>query len=84
MLIISVLQPLSAQNRMTLEQCQQQARENYPMIKQYDLLSTSEQYTLANISKIYLPQFSVNGQATYQSDVTKLPVDFTALGLPIV
>ena len=83
MLIISVLQPLSAQNRITLEQCQQQARENYPMIKQYDLLSASEQYTLANLAKIYLPQFSLNAQATYQSEVTKLPFDLAALGLPI-
>lgn len=82
-LVFLVVLPLSAQNKITLEQCQQQARENYPMIKQYDLLSKSEEYTLANISKTYLPQFSINGQASYQSEVTELPVDFATLGLPL-
>lgn len=75
--------PLFAQDIITLSECQEKARENYPLIKQYDLISKSEQYTLNNISKTYLPQFSVNGQITYQSEVTKLPIDFSTLGLPI-
>ncbi|MFT3994133.1 MAG: TolC family protein [Dysgonomonas sp.] len=83
MLIFSALQTLSAQNRMTIEECQEKARTNYPLISQYDLISKSTEYTLSNISKSYLPQFSLNGQATYQSEVTKLPIDFSSLGLPI-
>lgn len=83
MLIFSALQTLSAQNRMTIEECQEKARTNYPLINQYDLISKSTEYTLSNISKSYLPQFSLNGQATYQSEVTKLPIDFSSLGLPI-
>lgn len=83
MLIFSALQTLSAQNRMTIEECQEKARTNYPLINQYDLISKLTEYTLSNISKSYLPQFSLNGQATYQSEVTKLPIDFSSLGLPI-
>ena len=74
---------VSSQEKLTLQECQARAIENYPLIKQYDLISKTERYTLSNISKTYLPQFSLNGQATYQSDVTKIPVDFAALNLPI-
>jgi outer membrane protein TolC len=63
---------LSAHGQLTLEDCQQKAHDNYPLIKQYDLITAAENYTLDNISKIYLPQVALNGQATYQSDVTRL------------
>ncbi|MFV0537875.1 MAG: TolC family protein [Dysgonomonas sp.] len=67
---------------LTLEDCQQKAAENYPLIRQYGLISLAEQYSLENISKNYLPQFSLNGQATYQSDVTKIPIDLSSLPIP--
>lgn len=35
-------------------------------------MEKSKEYSLSNVSKGYLPQFSVNAQATYQSDVTSL------------
>lgn len=67
---------------LTLEECQQKATNNYPLIRQYGLISLAEQYSLENISKNYLPQFSLNGQATYQSDVTKIPIDLSSLPIP--
>lgn len=70
---------VNAQTRLTLQECQQKAVDNYPLIKQYGLISLSEQYSLENISKSYLPQFALNGQATYQSDVTKIPLDLSSL-----
>ena len=69
--------------QLTLEACHEKAKANYPLINQYDLIEKSKQYSLENIAKNYLPQVSLNGQATYQSDVTKIPIDFAALGLPI-
>lgn len=74
---------LFAQEKITLDQCQQLAQENYPLIKQYDLIDKSANFTVANIGKSYLPQVSLNGQATYQSAVTTVPIDFAALNLPI-
>lgn len=59
-------------NSITLDECQTKAEKNYPLIHQYKLLDIAENYTLDNISKIYLPQASINAQASYQSDVTKL------------
>ncbi|MDR3272446.1 MAG: TolC family protein [Flavobacteriaceae bacterium] len=61
-----------SQNKITLEECYEKARENYPAIKQYDLITKAENYTLDNLSKIFLPQISFNAQASYQTDVTKL------------
>ena len=58
---------------LTLENCQQKAREHYPQVKQFGLLEKSEIYSLANAGKAYLPRLSVSALATYQSDITSLP-----------
>lgn len=72
-MILAASKPLSAQlSSITLEECWQKAHDNYPLIRQYDLITLAENYTLDNISKIYLPQISLNGQASYQTDVTQL------------
>ena len=54
----------------TLEECQLAAEKNYPMIKQYNLISQTTQLTVKNIQKGWLPQIAIVAQATYQSDVT--------------
>jgi len=57
-----------AQTRViTLEHCYELARQNYPLIKKHDLISRSSNYSIENAGKLYLPQFSLSGQATYQS-----------------
>ena len=57
----------------TLEECQQAAEKNYPLIQQYGLVEKTTQLTVANIQKGWLPQVSITAQATYQSDVTAWP-----------
>lgn len=52
---------------LSIEDCYELARKNYPLIKKQELIAKSAQYTLENASKLHLPQLSVNGQATYQS-----------------
>ena len=61
-----------AQETITLEDCYRLARENYPTVKKLDLVAKTEAYTLANANRAYLPQVSILGQATYQSEVTDL------------
>ncbi len=68
-----VLPFLQAQD-LILDSCQQWARQNYPLIKQYDLINKSEKYNLNNASKKYLPQLSLSARATYQSDVTSIEI----------
>ena len=57
----------------TLEECQQAAERNYPLIKQYGLIEKTTQLTVANVQKGWLPQVSASAQATYQSDVMSWP-----------
>ena len=63
----------------TLEECQQAAERNYPLIRQYDLIEKTTELTLANIQKGWLPQVSASAQATYQSDVVSFPDQMHAL-----
>ena len=71
---ILMLSPILVQAQtVTLDECQQLAQENYPLIKQYDLIRQTTDYTVSNISKGWLPQVSAMAQATYQSDVMTLP-----------
>lgn len=46
--------------------------ENYPAIKQHDLLDKAREYTLSNISRVYRPEFSLSGVASWQSERMKL------------
>ena len=73
-ILILLLLPLSAlAQTMTLDECQKLAQENYPLIRQYDLVRLSTDYNVSNIAKGWLPQISAVAQATYQSDVMALP-----------
>lgn len=70
--------------QLTLEEIYENAYNNYPQIKQYDLISKSEEYNLSNIAKAYLPQFSLSGKATYQTDVTEIPVSIPGIKIPSI
>jgi outer membrane protein TolC len=72
---------LMAQETITLAEANELAQKNYPLIRQKDLLRQTADLSISNLSKGYLPQFSLSGQATYQSDVTK--VNFPVAGITI-
>ena len=71
----------------TLEECQQAAERNYPLIRQYGLIEKTTDLTVANIQKGWLPQISASAQATLQSDVMSWPEQMqsmlTAMGLDL-
>ena len=62
-----------AAQAQTLEECQRAAEQNYPLIRQYDLIEKTTDLTVSNIQKGWLPQISASAQATYQSDVMSWP-----------
>ena len=64
----------NAQEMLSLEQCYQLSRENYPLIKKQELIKKSEKYTIENALKGWLPQINIVGQASYQNEVTELPM----------
>lgn len=50
---------------LTIDQSYQLAVENYPLIKQYELIEKSKEYTLSNANKAYLPQISLTAIEGY-------------------
>jgi outer membrane protein TolC len=74
-------QRAAAQETVSIDDCYRLARENYPLIKKQDLLSRSRTYSLQNAARMYLPQVSVSGQASYQSETVGFPDVFS--GLPV-
>ena len=70
--VAMMLLPLLAQGQ-TLEECQQAAERNYPLISQYGLIEKTTDLTVSNLSKGWLPQVTASAQATYQSDVVAWP-----------
>ena len=67
--------------QLTVEECYRKAQDNYPLIRQHGLIEKTRDYNLSNARRGYLPQLNLSAQATYQSDVTKIPIDFQQLGL---
>ena len=58
-LMVIFLMGSSAYGQIILEDCQTKARENFPLIQQYELIEKSKEYTLSNANKAYLPQLDV-------------------------
>jgi len=71
-LLLLLMLPLSMQAQ-TLQECQEAAEHNYPLIRQYDLIEKTTQLTVENIGKGWLPQVSASALATLQSDVASWP-----------
>lgn len=84
LILIATHQWAAAQvpSTISLGQCYQLAQQNYPLIKQHELINKSADYALENASKAWMPQVSVNAQATYQSEVTEIPIKLPNLQIP--
>src|SRR5262245_45250904 len=65
LIFILAITPAFAQNQLTLEQCYDKARANYPLIKQLDLIEKSAEYNLSNANKAHLPQVSLTAIGGY-------------------
>jgi outer membrane protein TolC len=72
---------LASAQTITLEQVQQKARQQYPLLKQKDLIQQVKDINIENLRKGFLPQVSVSGQATYQSEVTTVKIPFPGVSI---
>lgn len=64
----------NAQQTLSLENCYDLVNKNYPLAKQTDLLQQKSAFEIESLYKGKLPKIDLNGQATYQSAVTGLPI----------
>ena len=69
-------------NQISLEEAYQLSRQNYPVIRQKELIRLTEHLNLKNINSAYLPQLNFNGQVSYQSDVTAVNVPLPGIKIP--
>ena len=80
--------PAGAQDSVTLDFCYQQILKTYPLTRQASLLEKSSDLRFKNLNKNYLPQFNVNGSATWQNEVTEvvipLPANLPELQGPVI
>lgn len=67
--------------QITIEDCYVKARANYPLIRQYDLIEKSKEYSLSNADKGYLPQVLFSAKASYQSEVTEFPISIPGVAI---
>lgn len=64
---------LRANADVTLEQCVDNARDNYPLIRKYGLLQRTHSIALSDINKSWLPGIGIYGQGTMQNNVPTYP-----------
>lgn len=78
---LSLISVQAAGQTYSLPQVQELAKTNYPAVKQKDLVKQTAAISIENLQKGFLPQVNISGQATYQSDVTKVPISMPGLSI---
>ncbi|MBQ1850883.1 MAG: TolC family protein, partial [Paludibacteraceae bacterium] len=66
---------------VTLDSCRIWAQRNYPAIRQYELISKSEKYSVSNAARSWIPQVALSAQTLYYSDQANMSEVWEALGL---
>ncbi|MEO5594973.1 MAG: TolC family protein [Chitinophagaceae bacterium] len=83
-LFLSVICFAQSSGTLTIAQCYELAKANYPLAREMALIEKTKEYTIDNISKGYLPQLNLYGQATYQSAVTQIPISLPNVSIPVL
>ena len=81
LLLITTLFTGGGNDSLTLEYCYKQAELNHPNRKAIEYYETNSALKNKNLGINFLPKLTLNGQASYQSDVTELEISnpfFTA------
>lgn len=69
---------------LTLENCYQLAESNYPLTGQKEIIERITAETLKKINAYWQPQAYLNAQATYQSEVTQVPIEVPGFDIPVL
>ena len=74
------IQLVIGQNETSLDSCYNWARTNYPNLKQSESWKNITSLNQENLKTNYYPKVTLNGQASYQSDV--IEIDLPLPGVP--
>lgn len=61
-------------SQVSIEFCQEKAKENYPTFRNTGILEKTAKYSINNANKNYFPQLNLSAKASYQSDVTAIDI----------
>lgn len=79
-LAITIMAVLAANvHAQTLDECQQAAERNYPLIKQYGLIAQTTNLTERNIQTGWFPKVTAYAQASLQNDVMSWPESMNSM-----
>lgn len=85
--LLLLVQPLlvaQPKNEITLEQCYELAKWNYPLIQKFELIEKTNEFSLNNTQRGVYPKAIISGFATYQSDVVEFPNAAPNSGFPVL
>lgn len=68
---------------VSLRGCYAAAKRNHPTVKQYALIQELNRLKTQSVNALWQPQISLGGQATWQSDVTQIALDFSQMKVEI-
>jgi len=69
---------------ITPDYCYKQAMATYPLVRQSELYIEIHEQQINTLIVGNLPQVAINGQASYQSDVTELPIHLPNITIPSI
>lgn len=67
--------------QLRLDDCRRMAHDNYPAIKQYDMVESMRDYTVSNAAKGWLPQVSVQGGGYAFTDILNADGKMARMGV---
>lgn len=82
LLISLIVNHTRAQEVLPLSQCYTLAKQNYPIAKQKGYINENLEHQIAQLKSNFKPQVDIIGQATYQSDVTSVPIKIPNIDIP--
>ncbi len=71
----------STSKSITIEECYQMAKENYPSYVKYLLAKERVKQSNQNLDRGYLPQITLSAKASFQSHVTSLPISLPGVSI---
>jgi len=78
-LMLPFLNSFGQEQAINVDSCYAWARLNYPLLKQYNVIEQTKNYTIQNAWRGYIPQLNASGQATYQSETVNFADVFGSL-----
>lgn len=80
-LFLALVTAVAIRAEVSLDSCRVWAEQNYPLSRQYGLVSRAAEYNVSNASRMWIPRFTVSAQGTWQSATANMSDVWSTMGL---